>query len=256
MNFHIISDIHLEFRYYSLKNHVNKCNRNGIDEKEEINLILAGDIGYPEQKVFEDFVESTVKLYDHIFMVIGNHEYYKKGMEETLFLLKKVVNKYPTFHLLDNEMYLHNDVYIVGSTLWSYVDENDPGRKTPINDYYSIKDFTIERSNELHNISKDFLKESLNIVKAQNKKCIIITHHLPSYELIDKVYKGSPISSFFASNCDDLVKSGEGSIVLWAYGHTHIAGNHRVSNVELICNPKGYPSENSKYSKTIVYKLK
>jgi hypothetical protein len=38
MNFHIISDIHLEFSYYSLKSHVNKKNRKGIPDNEEINL--------------------------------------------------------------------------------------------------------------------------------------------------------------------------------------------------------------------------
>ena len=255
MYFHIISDIHLEFSHYSLKSHVNKTNRKEIDEKEEINLILAGDIGYPEQKVFENFIESTVKLYDHIFMVIGNHEYYKKGMDETKMILKNIVDKYPTFHLLDNELYLHNDVYLVGSTLWSYVDENDSGRKTPINDYYSIKDFTIDKSNELYKINKDFLAESLAAVKSQNKKCIIITHHLPSYQLIDKSYKSCSINSFFASNCEDLMQSFNDTILLWVYGHTHTAANHRIFNIEFICNPKGYPSEYSKYSKTISYKI-
>ena len=252
MNFHIISDIHLEFRYYSLKSHVNKENRKGIPENEEINLILAGDAGYPEHQTFLDFMMSVSKLYDHIFFVAGNHEYYKKDIYSTKDLIKKVCDPYHNIHFLDNDIILHNNIYIIGSTLWTYIEKDDPARKNPINDYYQIKDFTIENSNSLHKEGREFLSQSLSKVISEDKKCIVITHHIPSHSLIDPIYKGGEINSYFASNCDDLIKY---PILLWVYGHTHIKADHNINGVELICNPKGYPSEYSRYSKTIIYKV-
>ena len=256
MNFHIISDIHLEFRYYSLKSHVNKQNRKGIPENEEINLILAGDVGYPELPSFSQFIESVSVLYDHVFFVPGNHEYYKKYISTTKELIKKTFSGYPNVYLLDNDMILHgfngNHLYIIGSTLWTYVSEDDPTRKHPINDCYQIKDFTIEMSNQFHTEGKKFLKTAISQAQSEDKKCIVITHHIPSHSVIDPVYKGGEINSFFASDCDELISS---PVILWAYGHTHLKANHRIHDVEMICNPKGYPSEYSRYSTTCIFKV-
>ena len=252
MNFHIISDIHLEFRYYSLKSHLNKKNRNGIPENEEINLILAGDVGYPDQQTFRDFIKSVSELYDNVFMVIGNHEYYKKDIETAKYQVHEICNTYHNVHLLDNKMILHHNIYIMGSTLWSYIAENDPARQNPINDYKFISGFTIDQSNAFFEESKAFLEQSIQKCVEEEKKCIVITHHMPSFTLINPIYKGNPINSYFASDCDYLIKP---PVQLWAYGHTHHRANHNINGVELICNPKGYPSEYSGYSKTITYKI-
>lgn len=253
MNFHILSDIHLEFcPHYSLKQHVNKYNRKNIEEKEEINLILAGDIGYPSYKNVNQFIEHCSKLYDYVFIVMGNHEYYKSTIEESLQNMKEIVKLYPNCYLLDNQMIKHNNVYIIGSTLWTYVGDNDPAKKNTINDYSCITDFTIDKSNTLHIDSKTFLHQSIEKVKNENEKCIVITHHLPSFSLIDKIYKNSPYSPYFASNCDEIISS---PIKYWIYGHTHMASQHRINGVDLLCNPKGYPSEWSNYSKTITFHI-
>jgi hypothetical protein len=53
-----------------MKTHINKINRCGIDEKEEINLILAGDIGYPEKSEYKKFIKSCSTLYDNKKIVI------------------------------------------------------------------------------------------------------------------------------------------------------------------------------------------
>jgi predicted phosphohydrolase len=251
MNFHLISDIHLEFRYYSLKSHINKYNRFGIPENEEINLILAGDVGYPEQRVFNDFIKSVIKLYDNVFMVIGNHEYYKKDIDSTKNLLNDI--KYPNFYLLDNTSLFHNNIYIIGSTLWTYLEENDQGRKYPINDYKFIKDMTIEKTNEMFLENKKYLKDMIDKCTEEKKDCIVITHHIPSFDLINPIFKGGEINSFFASNCDGLIKP---PVRVWAYGHTHLKANHNINGVELICNPKGYPNEISGYSKKLFFSIR
>jgi Icc-related predicted phosphoesterase len=77
---------------------------------------------------------------------------------------------------------------------------------------------------------------------------IMITHHLPSYSLIDPKYmksKGSigptGLNQYFASHLDDLIKS---PIKAWICGHTHTGFEKRINDVTVYCNPGGYPGEN------------
>lgn len=255
MLFHILSDLHLEFgARVDLSRHLNRFNRCGLGVgNEEINLILAGDICTLSNEAmistYYKFLKQACYLYDHVFLIAGNHEFYGKDMESVLSILKDWGKEFANLCFLDNECIVHNHVKIIGSTLWSYVAEDDVGRQTPINDYRLIKDMTISKTNELHTSSKEFISSSFSDEEKVEGMIgmIVITHHLPSYSIIHERYQGSPISCYFASNCDDLIKP---PVQYWVYGHTHTPSRHTINGVTLLCNPKGYPSEYSHFSKT------
>lgn len=267
MLFHILSDLHLEFgAQVDLSRHLNRFNRCGLDKNEskEINLILAGDICTLSNdamiNTYHRFLKGACFLYDYVFLVAGNHEFYGKDMDEVLSILSDWGKEFANLRFLHNEYIIHNHVKIVGSTLWSYVAEDDVGRKTPINDYRLIKDMTISKTNEMHTSSREFLRECVSFSSGaeEEKKeeksevneiegIIVITHHLPSYSIIHERYQGSPISCYFASHCDDLIKP---PVQYWVYGHTHTPSRHTINGVTVLCNPKGYPSEYSHFSKT------
>ncbi len=318
--FQVISDIHLECKpLFKLKDFFNKYSQINITEstetnestestetnestettesestktksiskmnqENEVNLILAGDIGYPSDPKYKEFLISCSKYYHNIFMVAGNHEFYdskKTGqtMEEIIQNIYNICsdinqthhmtdpNKYGKIHFLNNQMILHNNIYIIGSTLWSYVKPENKHTSYCLNDYNWIKDFSVDKSNDLYQTNYKFIADSLEVVKQAKSanvanvanvtnnndidnelsKCLVITHHLPSFELIDSKYKSySHINHFFASESDDLITA---PVDYWAYGHTHTASNVIINGVNLICNPKGYPSEISKYTK-------
>src|SRR5688572_28243834 len=63
----IVSDIHLEFR--------SKANMPIIKRHAE-NLALLGDIGKPFCTSYASFIGEQAETFDHIFVVMGNHEYY------------------------------------------------------------------------------------------------------------------------------------------------------------------------------------
>lgn len=259
MYFHIFSDIHLEFcNHYSMKSHINKINRCGIDEKDEINLILAGDIGYPEKSDYKKFIVSCANLYDNVFVIAGNHEFYKKSLDETNQCIDKIYSELKdeqinNIYYLNNNIILHNNVYIIGSTLWTYVSEDNKKYHYNINDYRIIKGFTVDINNKLYEENYKFLETSINYVKEQNAKCIIITHHLPSYSVIHNKYKDYlELSPFFATDCDKLIQE---PIIAWFYGHTHTHKQDKINNIDLICNPKGYPSEYPTYNKKLVLRV-
>jgi len=91
----------------------------------------------------------------------------------------------------------------------------------------------------------DFLEDVLN----NNTNCIIITHHVPSPSLIDKKYKTFkmlPYNQLFYCNMDDFIEKYKNKINCWIYGHTHTSSNVIINEIPFLCNPIGYPNENSK----------
>lgn len=256
MYFHVFSDIHLEFcKEYSMKGHINK------NSGEEINLILAGDIGYPESDYYKNFIRRCSKLYSNVFVIAGNHEYYKKTLEETNILLNDFYENLKNENInnvfyLNNKMICHNDIYIIGSTLWSYVDDTAKEMIKcgyAVNDYNLIKNYTADVNNNLYQENYNFLETSIKYVKEMNKKCIVITHHLPSFELVEAKFKEyGDMNKFFASDCNELIQD---PVLYWIYGHTHSSYQKNINNVNMMCNPKGYMSELSKYNKKLIFQI-
>jgi hypothetical protein len=106
-----------------------------------------------------------------------------------------------------------------------------------------IKDFSIEFNNELHEIQKEFLSDTINQASIP---VIVITHHIPSFTLIHKEFTTESYNKYnqcFASTCESLIKE---PVKLWIYGHTHKENNSEINYVKVLCNPLGYPSERNK----------
>lgn len=246
--FQLISDIHLEFG--SLKKIIKYAN----------NLILAGDIGYPEHKLFKEFLQNVSNTFDKVFYITGNHEYYQNwkigknikinNIEETNQIIKNITDKLTNVYFLNNDFYdLDNNVRIIGSTLWTNILPNSKNindkyqiyinEKTLINDDYII---------DLHKRNVIFIKNQLEIAKEKNKKLVIITHHLPSYQLILDCYKNDlylDYISHFASDLDYLL---DNRIIAWCAGHSHGQCQKIINDTPCYINAYGYPNEDRKGS--------
>lgn len=208
--------------------------------------VLAGDIGYPFHPYYSEFLEGMSKKFNHIILIHGNHEYYQLGknkektMDEILEKTKEIVKPIPNIHFLHNSYMDIDDIRFVGSVLWTEL--KNP--KALVNDAHSINEFTVDHFNEIHEINKAYIRTILQQSKDENKRIIMITHHLPSYELIDPCYsKNGDYNQCFASACDDLIKD---PIILWIYGHTHTPNKQRINGIQCVANPIGYPGELAK----------
>ena len=82
-----ISDIHLEF--YKINEVDNILSY--IQPNAKI-CVLAGDIGYPFQKIYEIFLCGISKKFDEIFLIHGNHEYYRIGKNKGK-NIKQIIDK-------------------------------------------------------------------------------------------------------------------------------------------------------------------
>jgi predicted MPP superfamily phosphohydrolase len=211
-----LSDLHLEFfkKTFDFSKIFNFNNSGEI-------LCLCGDIGYPEEEIYEKFLTFCSNKFKHIFLISGNHEYYSKENNKTIQstnkIIEEVCNKFSNIYFMNNKMkYLSEyNLNIIGSTLWTELPEDilDHGSKKFYNDfnmiYYKYEN-GIYRLNEdyinlLNAESLEFIEESLKSINNESKT-IILTHHLPTYKIISDKYKDYKFNYFFANNLDELIK--------------------------------------------------
>lgn len=232
------SDLHLEF---IKPNKIEKFIRKIPSGMDEI-CILAGDIGNPYQKNYDIFMNFISKNFKKTFCIAGNHEYYNKTkmMQETNELMEAYFQQFNNISFLNNTYELYDNYCFIGTTLWSKI--TNPNYY--INDIYNIPNFNYIEYNRLNRLSIDFLQDALE----KNENCIVITHHVPSNLLIDVKYKTPqmiPYNQWFYCNMDDLIKINVNKIKYWIYGHTHTSSNVIMNEISFLCNPIGYPNENS-----------
>jgi len=233
-----LSDLHLEFiKPNKLEKFIRKI-PSGVDEI----CVLAGDVGNPYKSNYDIFMKFISKNFKKTFVISGNHEYYNKTktIQETNVFLKDYYQQYNNISFLNNNYEIYDNYCFIGTTLWSKI--TNP--KYDINDVHKIPNFDYIQYNKLNGINVEFLEDAL----INNENCIIITHHVPSESLIDTKYKTkemAPYNQWFYCNMDEFIEKNKNKIKCWIYGHTHTPSNVVINEVPFLCNPIGYPNENS-----------
>ena len=240
MHIQYASDIHLEF-FKAVP---------PIVPKAKV-LVLAGDIGYPHTPLYSDFLEDVSKKFEQVFLIVGNHEYYSRGRRYTMKEVEERIAAILTTKALDNVTFLHysykdyGGYRFVGLPLWSKITDT----YYLINDFRAIHDMTVDLYNDMHTKGREYITDTL---ANSDIPVILITHHMPSYDLVDPMYKTfemAPYNQCFASHCDDLIKK---PVCAWIYGHTHRPSVKNIHGVQLACNPKGYPGENAVFDDAVI----
>ena len=237
MKLRYFSDLHLEFiESNNIEQFITQISIGNIDEV----CILAGDIGNPYQSNYDVFMTFISNNFIKTFVISGNHEYY--GTTEihiTNAFMKNYFHKFNNITFLDNSYEFYRNFCFVGTTLWSKI--TNPNYK--INDVYKIPNFNYIEYNRLNMLCVDFLEYTL----CMNAQFIVITHHIPSNDLINVKYKTQqmrPYNQYFYCNMDQFIEQNANKIKCWIYGHTHTPSNVIIHEVPFLCNPIGYPNEN------------
>lgn len=118
-----VSDLHLELRKKVPKELI------FVPQDENIRnfLALCGDIGCPFHDNYNKFLAIHSLLYERIFVITGNHEYYtnnkQKTMEQIEEQLRGVVSKFSNVTFLHiNQPFVLEDILFIGCPLWTNVD--------------------------------------------------------------------------------------------------------------------------------------
>ncbi len=261
-----ISDIHLEF--------YKKLSSLPQISVTSDTLVLAGDVGYPTTTLYWEFLEQQSARFKNILLITGNHEYYhtqnaiKRGKVLDIHTMDELIASELNRRELKNIHFLHSGnnfviidkICFIGNTIWSHIlDESIYEVSHRMNDYKNIfikndqnalQNITPNDINKLHLKQKDDLVNTLsNITKSSTiEHIVVITHHLPSFQLIHPKYRVAGIEGIncaFASDVLDTMPSELTSkIDLWISGHTHSPISKKINGVECVINPIGYPGEN------------
>ena len=222
---------------------------------------MLGDIGYPTKDNYKEFIKYCSNNFKKVFLITGNHEYYCTRDNDLTInqvdnMIEDIVSNYDNVYFLNNSYYEFDDIVILGTTLWSYIDESKYDLiKYYINDYNWIKkcdnktfcsigelkmDKTLclpKDTTLMHNINVKWIKDMLK--ENKDKQIIILTHHLPSYKAIHPKYKSYSSNCAFASDLDDIMEEYQ-NIKYWFYGHTHTTTEFKLFSTLCASNPCGY----------------
>jgi len=234
------SDLHLEF----------PKNREFISANPLIpvadTLILAGDTlvfnpstYQPIDEQYDSYIDYLSNNFKQVFLLPGNHEFYGGfDISKTLHSFEMPLRENVTY--INNMSVIINDYKIIFSALWTYIPNSFPTRY--FGDFhscmYNYERLTIKAYNEAYEISKEYIKSEIKN-NSRKHKLLIVSHHLPSFKLIDPKYANNRLNNGFASMSDSLISLSNAKF--WIYGHSHSNTNMRlIGQTKMITNPLGY----------------
>jgi hypothetical protein len=253
-----VSDIHMEHYPGITSAATLQPERWIVPDPTAAALFLAGDIGFPEKESYFYFLEWCSEHWPKVFVVAGNHEFYNLNnssqqpytTSEKLRLMKQAASAIEkgNVHILDKDaVELQPGLWVLGCTLWSNVPQDMYyDAMTSMNDYKLIwtdiqRQTTVDDTNIWHQEDLSWLIAMLEKIKERGAQALVLTHHLPTYLLINARYKGHPLNCCFASNLDKMIKDLRP--LAWICGHSHLAGKASIGQTQLALNPHGYPGE-------------
>jgi len=268
----ICSDVHLEFGQLNLEN----------TDNAEV-LILSGDICTACDLRVTDSILSSAKTdrylefftacsrnFPHVVYLMGNHEHYHGDYATSAGFIKDALKHLENIHVLDKEVWEHNDHVFIGGTLWTDMNGEDEATMNHVS--RRMNDFQIcENSAEMVNyrtfdteddhkkvrfktrpatlsprhVVEDH-KAMLKVIEDTYdntppwKTIVVCTHHAPSKGSEHPRYKNDRLmNGAYNSQLDGFIMDRPG-IKLWTHGHTHEDFDYMIKGCRVVCNPRGY----------------
>ena len=228
MQLQVISDLHLEFQdeYEAV---VRACIH---PQAKDMVLVIAGDLCpmvlENEKRAIYAFDQFSL-AYKHVLYVPGNHEYFETPtVQKAKKNMKLFIGFRKNITILDNTTIILDGVIFLGGTLWG--------------DTIADQKYIPGLSNWTTEEHKEFVR-----LLYHERPQVVITHHVPSMQLVEDKYLRSSVNSYFVSEMSHFMESNplneRKAPVLWCFGHTHTAYNRKINDTHVLCNPLGYPHE-------------
>lgn len=263
ISIHLLSDIHLE----KFGNSAPKlCDL--VEGKADC-LCLCGDIGDPFSITYERFLKQCADAeYRHVFIILGNHEYYHSYIEKVTKRLREMCNEInesigahePKLIFLQNDKFdiLGTNITVIGSTLWSKIIELERfDVYGALSDFRYIGDFKcVDDYNQQYHHCLQHIQRYISMLNP-DRQAIVLTHHAPAMICGNPKHHGSTISSAFKNNLDDYILTNTNRIIAWFYGHDHYSMDSYIGSTRIVSNQLGYLNEKP-YTKhkPIIFHLK
>jgi predicted phosphodiesterase len=240
----ILSDLHIEFGYFFIPE---------LENEKETVVVLAGDIGLVKKEyTYRDFIADTCDRFKKVIWVMGNHEFYGANFPTALAKVWNATLDHTNLEVVDKETIVINDIAFVCATLWTSMDNNNTmtmyDAKMQMNDYKHIRTgpecepwrqklAPLDTMAD-HQRAKEFIFPEIVKQKKDNKKVVVITHHLPSFQSIHEEFRGDSLNGAYASELFEDIADTKPDV--WIHGHTHNSSDYLLADTRVICNPRGY----------------
>lgn len=250
MKFVLFSDIH---NGYKFENEV-------VPDKDAV-LLLPGDLHeFKRTNRYKELIKVLTDSYKEVLLVPGNHEYYGSNIISVNKKMTLLQQEFSNFHFLQNSSVVIDDIFIVGSTLWTDFDNGnaltkyDAGIK--MNDYKHIRHGTekVPYDRKLrptdteffHYESKKYIRSTIDEARKNGyTKILVMTHHAPSHQSIHQSFKNSDLNGAYCSDMDDFIIDLSPDV--WVHGHVHNSFDYNIDATRILCNPRGYDTKNGSY---------
>lgn len=252
MRLWILSDLHLEYAPLP----------GPLDIPDADVCVVAGDLCRGAEKGVEWLAKNIAPAMPCVY-VAGNHEFYKGGIREGLAAGRAAAKGFPNVHFLEDDQVVIDGVRFIGATLWTdYRIEGDQRlamahARDRMNDYRAIavqrkpwQRFIPEVAYRMHRASRCFIETAL---QANTIPTVVVTHHLPHARSIPERYKGDLLNAAYASDLTDTIRQGPPA--LWVHGHAHQCYDYNLLDTRVVCNTRGYGSENKEFDPAMVVEI-
>lgn len=238
MTLQYASDLHLEFGENS-----SWLKKNPLKPVGDV-LILAGDIGYIGDDNYNKhpFWNWASDNFLRTIVIPGNHEFYK-GSDINQFHDGWQFDIRPNVKVVYNQAIpLTEKTDLIATTLWSHIESEDSWWvERGVSDFHRIRNgeyrLSSERFNEEHRRCLVFLLKQLGL--RQDKKIVVATHHVPSFQLMAPEFEGSTLNGAFTVELEKLIEAHP-QITHWIYGHSHRNINKIIGTTHCLSNQLGY----------------
>ena len=245
MKIQILSDLHVDFQQNYGK-FTNRCHPRADT------LVIAGDVhphkdGSTWNAVHEKFITTRLlPKWKNVILIPGNHEFYGGNANDEMFgrCMKVYENSdgHKVYYCNNHTIELEG-VYFICSTLWSHIGFDRAYHvQHSMNDYRMVKGLTVDMINDIHIKNRQFLSDALQKIP-KGKRCIIVTHHIPSFNLISQRWRSNDLNDAFSADMDTFIMMNSDKISYWVHGHSHDYCDQILDGVHFIRNPMGYPRE-------------
>ncbi len=188
-------------------------------------LVLAGNIGYPDKNIYDQFLHWCSLKFKYVILVAGNCEYYGSTISKIDRVLKQLCKKHGVY-LLENGVLEIQGIVFLGTTLWFEIPDDISCDISKNADYHYIKDFSPQISHEMYIKNSKWLEEQVKLYNGTHR-IVVITHHAP-------------------------VNTIEG-VDIWIHGHTQQNTTFKIGSTIVTTN-QYRPVEGEKYSKKFIVK--
>lgn len=210
--------------------------------------ICAGDIDRGARESV-DFMAAQIRPHMPVVGVLGNHEFYGHTVEREISEARHWGRRRDV-SMLENDTTVIDGTRFIGAVLWSdFALQGTPAQSARaalegMSDYEytgtKLGSFTPGMSAKLHAESLAYIESVL--ATPFDGDTVIVTHHSPSPQSIDRSFSGDLLNPAYHSNLEWLIEKYQPA--LWVHGHTHSNADYDIGSTRVICNPRGYGMEN------------